>query len=193
MYTYIATISDWLIVLNIISILVLDLFPLYLTYWRWVTHMYICVCQLVIIVLCDGLCPFSVPVQVIIRNVLSVGSREQYHNYFNNDSESFMQVNAFEHAVCKTSLCSRFYVLTHLPVVPHICVNESGQHWFRSWLVAYSAPSHYLNQCWVIDNWTLRNKPQWHFNQKYKTLQSRKCICNYRLRNGDHFVHGEIS
>ena len=24
----------------------------------------------------------------------------------------------------------------------------------RLWLVAYSAPSHYLNQCWVIVNWT---------------------------------------
>ena len=43
-------------------------------------------------------------------------------------------------------------VLTHLPLVWHICVSESGQHWFRKWLVAYSAPSHYLNQCWVIVN-----------------------------------------
>ena len=36
--------------------------------------------------------------------------------------------------------------LTHLPLGPHICVTESGQHWFRSWLIAYSTPSHYLNQ-----------------------------------------------
>ena len=36
---------------------------------------------------------------------------------------------------------------------------ESGQHWFRLWLAAYSAPSHYLNQCClVIVNWTLRTK-----------------------------------
>ena len=27
--------------------------------------------------------------------------------------------------------------LTHLPLVPHICVSESGQHWFK-WLGAYS-------------------------------------------------------
>ena len=26
-------------------------------------------------------------------------------------------------------------------------------------------PSHYLNQCWVIVNWTLRNKFQWNFNE----------------------------
>ena len=27
-----------------------------------------------------------------------------------------------------------------------------------------SAPSHYLNQCWNIINWTLRNKLRWYFN-----------------------------
>ena len=26
-------------------------------------------------------------------------------------------------------------------------------------------PSHYLNQCWNIVNWTLRNQLQWHFNK----------------------------
>ena len=31
------------------------------------------------------------------------------------------------------------------PLVPHICVSESGQHWFRWWLVAYSGPSHCSN------------------------------------------------
>ena len=44
--------------------------------------------------------------------------------------------------------------------MPHICFSESDQHWFRSWLVVYTAPSHYLTQCWVIANWTLRNKLQ---------------------------------
>ena len=28
-------------------------------------------------------------------------------------------------------------------------------YWFRWWLVAWSAPSHYLNQCWNTVNWTL--------------------------------------
>ena len=55
--------------------------------------------------------------------------------------------------------------LTHLPLVAHICISESSQHWFRYWLVACMAPSHYLNQCWLIVNWTLRNKLQWNFNQ----------------------------
>ena len=30
------------------------------------------------------------------------------------------------------------------------------------------APSHYLNQCWNIVNWTLRNKLRWNFNRNSK-------------------------
>ena len=33
------------------------------------------------------------------------------------------------------------------------------------WLVAWSVPSHYLNQCWNIVNWTPRNKLQWNVNR----------------------------
>ena len=56
-------------------------------------------------------------------------------------------------------------LITHLTLLPHISVSELGQRWFRWWLVVYSAPSPYLNQCWVIVNWTRRNKLQWNFNQ----------------------------
>ena len=69
------------------------------------------------------------------------------------------------------SIDKQFYmyiILTHLPLVPHKCVSELGQHWFRSWLVTFSAPSRYLNQCWVIFNWTLRNKLHWNYNQNTK-------------------------
>ena len=48
--------------------------------------------------------------------------------------------------------------LTHLPLVPPISISWSDGLWFRWWLVAYSAPSHYMNPCWVIVNWTHRNK-----------------------------------
>ena len=54
---------------------------------------------------------------------------------------------------------------THLPLMPHICVNELGHHWFSQWLVACSAPSHYLNQWWLIVNWTPGNKFQWNLNR----------------------------
>ena len=64
--------------------------------------------------------------------------------------------------------------LSHLPLVSHMRVRESGQYWFRQWLVAYSAPSHYLNQCWFIVNWTRRNKLQWKFNQNTKLSFTKK-------------------
>ena len=35
-------------------------------------------------------------------------------------------------------------MLTHLPLGPHKCVSEVGQHCFRWWFAACSAPSHYL-------------------------------------------------
>ena len=66
------------------------------------------------------------------------------------------------------SYCLGLSVLTHLPLVPHICVSESGQHWFREWLGTHSGPSHCLNQCWVIVNWTLRNKLRRNFYQNTK-------------------------
>ena len=55
-------------------------------------------------------------------------------------------------------------MLTRRPLMLHICVNGSGQHWFRKWCFAYSAPGHYPNQCWLIVNWVPRNKFQWNLN-----------------------------
>ena len=42
-----------------------------------------------------------------------------------------------------------------------------NQHWFRQWLVAWPAPSHYLNQWWDNVNRTLRNKLQWNFKRHW--------------------------
>ena len=75
-------------------------------------------------------------------------------------------------ALCLWLPCEGF--LTHLPILPHIWVSESGQHWFRWWLVAYWSPSHHLNQCCVIINWTLRDKLQWNFSQNTKNAKYTK-------------------
>ena len=82
---------------------------------------------------------------------------------------------------------------THLPLVSHICVSELGQHWFKWWLVAYSAPSHYLSQCWVIVDWTLRNKLQWNFNQNTKRFIHENASENIVCEMVAIFVLGEIS
>ena len=66
-----------------------------------------------------------------------------------------------------------FMPLTHLPLVPHICISESDEHLLKSWLDAEWVPTHYLNHCWIIINCilrNLRNKLQWDFNQNTKSL-----------------------
>ena len=64
------------------------------------------------------------------------------------------------------------HVLTHWGRVRQICVNKLYHHWFRWWLVAWTAPSHYLNQCWNIVNRTLGTKCQWNLNrQSYIFIQ----------------------
>ena len=60
--------------------------------------------------------------------------------------------------------------LTHWVWMRHICVSKLYQHWFRYWLVAWLAPSHYLNKCWdIIVNWAFGNKFQWNSNQNQNT------------------------
>ena len=77
---------------------------------------------------------------------------------------------------CLFSFCSydRFITIfqVHFTVianswgqVTHICVSKLGHLWFRSLLVAWSAPSHYLKQCWNIVNWTIGNKLQWNLDR----------------------------
>ena len=40
-----------------------------------------------------------------------------------------------------------------------------GHHWFSLWLVACTATSHYLNKCWLLVSWKLRNKLPWNLNR----------------------------
>ena len=40
----------------------------------------------------------------------------------------------------------------------HTCVSKPNHHWFRYWLVAWLAASHYLNQCWNVVNSNPMNK-----------------------------------
>ena len=63
---------------------------------------------------------------------------------------------------------SSFRVLIHWRGVRHTSVSKIIHCWFRWWLVTFSTPSHYLNQCWVSVNWILRNVCQWNINKKTK-------------------------
>ena len=54
--------------------------------------------------------------------------------------------------------------LTHWGRMTHICVSKQTNIGSDNGLSPWLAPSHYLNQCWNIVNWTLRNKLQWNPN-----------------------------
>ena len=68
------------------------------------------------------------------------------------------------------------------PLMPHISVNELYHHWSKQWLVACMVRSHYLNQCWTINNWIHRNNIQWDlmkiqtflFTKRHLTISSAK-------------------
>ena len=80
---------------------------------------------------------------------------------------------------------------THLPLMPQICVNGQGQHWFRQWRVACSARSHYLNQSWLIVNRNPRNNfsdvlteiPTFSCKKLYLEMSSAKWRPYYPGRN----------
>ena len=60
---------------------------------------------------------------------------------------------------CNTVL-KTFWSLTHWGRV-----RQTNHHWFRQWIVAWSSSSHFLNQCWNIVNWALKNKLYWNLNR----------------------------
>ena len=69
------------------------------------------------------------------------------------------------------------------------------QHCFRQWLVACMVPSHCLNQCFFIVNWTLRNTLQWNSNQDTKffihenAFENAVCEMAAILSRGDDLIN----
>ena len=74
--------------------------------------------------------------------------------------------------------CITNHCLTHWGRAMYICVSELGHHWFRWWLVACLVPSHYLNQCWVIVIWTIRNEIQWDINRNSNIFMQENAFEN---------------
>ena len=66
----------------------------------------------------------------------------------------------------------------------HICISDQGHRLIRWWLVACSAPSHYLDHCWHFANLIFQWNVRCHSNYNY--FQSRECICKCRLQNTDY-------
>ena len=66
----------------------------------------------------------------------------------------------------------------------HICISDQGHRLIRWWLVACSAPSHYLDHCLHFANLIFQWNVRCHSNYNY--FHSRKCICKCRLQNTDY-------
>ena len=62
----------------------------------------------------------------------------------------------------------------------------------RLWLGTCSVPSHYLNQYWLIVNWTPRNKLQWNLNKNTNVFLSRKRFWQCHLLHGQPFVQASM-
>ena len=92
----------------------------------------------------------------------------------NNGNIKFYQRS---HIIC-THLHQTKHVTTSRYWGPmmYICIIGLGHHWFRQWLVAFSAPSHCLIQCYLNVNWTPRNKLLWfqYISIKTKIIQFKK-------------------
>ena len=58
---------------------------------------------------------------------------------------------------------SQFYSSSYWRVPLHTVMVTYAS--YRARLVAWPAPSHYLNQCWNIVNWTLSDKLQWNLKR----------------------------
>ena len=83
---------------------------------------------------------------------------------------------------------ARYILLTHpTPPPPPPPVGELGKHWFGQWLGAKQTTIHYLNQCWLIVNWTLRTD---FSDIKILNFSFKNFIRKCRLWNGGHFVQG---
>ena len=67
-------------------------------------------------------------------------------------------------ATCHTKQFFLVLTLTHWAQVMHICISKLTSL-VQIWLVTWSVPRHYLNQCWNIVNWTPSDNLQWNCNQ----------------------------
>ena len=87
-----------------------------------------------------------------------------------------------------TSTIAIWQTLTHLDRLTHICASRLNHNWFRWWFFAYSAPFHYLNQCWHLVNWILRKEFRCN-SKKIQHLHSEKSW-ECHLQNGGIFSCG---
>ena len=91
-------------------------------------------------------------------------------NYGNPSSYEFVAFGtpSAPYFVVKLFIClSKSNKCTHMAHI-YTVRRWTGSALIQIMAVACSAPSHYLNQCWLIIIWTLRNNRQWKSNRNTK-------------------------
>ena len=93
--------------------------------------------------------------------------------------EKLLRANSSEYITSKHAWCQpTWYGLTQLGRATHIWVSKLSHHWFRKWLVACSAPNHYLNQCWLIVDLTPgTNSSESKYNKFYTRNGWENVVC----------------
>ena len=62
----------------------------------------------------------------------------------------------------------------------------------RRWTGSSLAPSHYLNQWWlIVTDWTIDNKFQWNLNRNSTIFIHENSFENVVCQNDDHYVQGD--
>ena len=100
---------------------------------------------------------------------------------------SFVGTNSNVCDAWVTTNCAQYHViLDHVitapnwdnsaPLVSHICVNELC-HQFQVMACCCLVPSHYLNQCCLIVNWTIGSKIQWNSNKNTWLFFHENVVC----------------
>ena len=81
------------------------------------------------------------------------------------------------------------WYLTHLTLVPHICVSEMGQHWFRYGLLLNRHQAIIWTNAGLLSNGPLGTNCS-EVLIKLQNFPSQKCTWKYSLWKSSHFVQG---
>ena len=124
----------------------------------------ICVGNLIIFGSDNGLAPTRRQCWDIVK--LTIRNKLRWN--LNRNLNIFFDENAFENIICEMlSISSR---------------PDNG----------WSAPGHYLNQCWNIVKWTHRNKFRWNLHWNIKYFFWRICVWKCHLRNAVHLISASL-
>ena len=86
-----------------------------------------------------------------------------------------------ESVSCKQSLPT-WLALSQRSRVRHVCVSKLGHHWLKILLLACPRTSHYLDQCWLVINWTLGITLIWTKMQQFPCTKLSLKMSSVRWR-----------